>query len=68
MPGKEGWGTEEEGQEAGAEGGNESLSMSLLERFDQMETEEGEPERRINTVQRSKTLSGSFSNSFNTKV
>ena len=26
---------------------NESLSMSLLERFDQMETEEGEPERRI---------------------
>ena len=29
---------------------NESLSMSLLERFDQMETEEGEPERRISLV------------------
>ena len=29
---------------------NESLSMSLLERFDQMETEEGEPERRITNV------------------
>ena len=29
---------------------NESLSMSLLERFDQMETEEGEPERHIINV------------------
>ena len=68
MPGKEGWGTEEEGQEAGAEGGNESLSMSLLERFDQMETEEGEPERRINTVQFRKTLSGSFRSCFYPQV
>ena len=29
---------------------NESLSMSLLEQFDQMETEEGEPERHIINV------------------
>ena len=29
---------------------DESLSMSLLERFDAMETEAGEPERRIGTV------------------
>jgi hypothetical protein len=30
--------------------GDESLSISLLERFDAMETEAGEPERRIATV------------------
>ena len=32
------------------QGMDESLSMSLLERFDAMETEAGEPERRIGTV------------------
>ena len=37
---------------------NESLSMSLLERFDQMETEEGEPERRIINVSMEKDEEG----------
>ena len=37
---------------------NESLSMSLLERFDQMETEEGEPERRIINVSMEKDEDG----------
>ena len=32
------------------QGMDESLSMSLLERFDAMETEAGEPERRIGTL------------------
>ena len=38
--------------EAAEQAGDESLSMSLLERFDAMETEAGEPERRIGTVVR----------------
>ena len=37
---------------------DESLSMSLLERFDQMETEEGEPERRITQVTMEKDALG----------
>jgi len=36
--------------ESAEQAGDESLSMSLLERFDAMETEAGEPERRIGTV------------------
>ena len=44
--------------QADTEDVDESLSMSLLERFDQMETEEGEPERRITQVTMEKDALG----------